>query len=202
MRIDHAAHGPARRAGITAVAYCLPEREVTSRQLRDRIAAASVVSLPDRLFERATDIVSRRAVADGEYASTLAVRAARDALERAGLAPYDVGLLVFASASRDVVEPATAHIVQAELGSRAHALDVTNACDSFVNGIDTARAMILAGRGPPGPGRHRGDPQPRGAARPVRPRPAPGRVRRLHLRRRAGRGGARWRRWSGAASST
>lgn len=37
---------------------------------------------------------------------------------------------MFASATRDVVEPATAHIVQAELGSRAHALDVTNACNS------------------------------------------------------------------------
>ena len=36
--------------------------------------------------------------------------------------------------------------MQAELGSRAHALDVTNACNSFLNGIDLARAMILAGR--------------------------------------------------------
>ena len=36
--------------------------------------------------------------------------------------------------------------MQAALGSRAHALDVTNACNSFLNGIDRARAMILAGR--------------------------------------------------------
>lgn len=35
---------------------------------------------------------------------------------------------------------ATAHIVQAELGSRAHALDVTNACNGFAGGIETARA--------------------------------------------------------------
>ncbi|HET9382146.1 MAG TPA: ketoacyl-ACP synthase III [Streptomyces sp.] len=146
MHTDHAARGPARRAGITAVASCLPEREVTSRQLQERIAAASGLPLPARMLERATGIASRRAAAEDEYASTLAARAARTALERAGLAPYDVDLLLFASATRDVVEPATAHIVQAELGSRAHALDVTNACNSFVNGIDTARSMILAGR--------------------------------------------------------
>ncbi len=147
MHTYHAAPETAcRRAGITAVASFLPELEVTSRQMQERIAAASGLSLPPRMLERATGIASRRVAAEDEYASTLAVRAARTALDRAGLAPYDVDLLVFASATRDVVEPATAHIVQAELGSRAHALDVTNACNSFVNGIDTARAMILAGR--------------------------------------------------------
>ncbi|MET8081001.1 hypothetical protein [Streptomyces sp. NPDC005303] len=35
--------------------------------------------------------------------------------------------------------------MQDQLGSQAYALDVTNACNSFVNGIDTARAMIMAG---------------------------------------------------------
>ncbi|MGW0086519.1 3-oxoacyl-ACP synthase III family protein [Streptomyces sp. NPDC003393] len=146
MHTDHAARGSTRRAGITAVTSCLPGREVTSRQLEERISAASGCPLPARTLERATGIASRRAAAENEYASTLAVRAARTAPDRAGLAPYDVDVLVFASATRDVVEPATAHIVQAELGSRAHALDVTNACNGFVNGIDTARAMILADR--------------------------------------------------------
>ncbi|MEV6749572.1 ketoacyl-ACP synthase III [Streptomyces sp. NPDC058322] len=146
MHIDHADRGSVRRAGITAVASCLPDLEVTSEALQQRLVAASGVPLPARAIERVTGITARRAASDDEYASTLAVRAARTALDRAGLAPYDVDLLVFASATRDVVEPATAHIVQAELGSRAHALDVANACNSFVNGIDTARAMILAGR--------------------------------------------------------
>ena len=63
-----------------------------------------------------------------------------------GTDPRDLDLLLFASATRDMTEPATAHVVQAALGSRAHALDVTNACNSFLNGIDLARSMILAGR--------------------------------------------------------
>ncbi|MFF7366816.1 3-oxoacyl-ACP synthase III family protein [Streptomyces tricolor] len=146
MHMDHAARGQVPRVGITAVGACLPEFTVTSEQLQEHITAASGLSLPARTLERVTGISSRRAVTEGEYASTLAVRAARTALTRSGLAPFDVDLLVFASATRDMAEPATAHIVQAELGSRAHALDVTNACNSFVNGIDTARAMILAGR--------------------------------------------------------
>ncbi|MBL1087426.1 ketoacyl-ACP synthase III [Streptomyces actinomycinicus] len=146
MHIDHAARGSSPRVGITAVASCLPGREMTSRHLQEQVAAASGLNLPPRMLERVTGISSRRVVADGEYASTLAVRAARTALGRAGLLPCDIDLLVFASATRDVAEPATAHIVQAELGSRAHALDVTNACNSFVNGVDTARAMVVAGR--------------------------------------------------------
>ncbi|WP_345698241.1 ketoacyl-ACP synthase III [Kitasatospora terrestris] len=134
------------RVGITAVGSCLPERELTSQQLQDEVTAGSGLRLPERTFEKATGIRTRRFVTDGEYASTLALGAARRALAGGGYLPADIDLLVYASATRDVCEPATAHLVQAELGSRAHALDVSNACNSFLNGIDTARAMILAGR--------------------------------------------------------
>ncbi|MEV8095704.1 ketoacyl-ACP synthase III [Kitasatospora sp. NPDC085879] len=132
--------------GITAVGAGLPARVLTSQQLQDEVVAGSGLRLPDRMFEKATGIVTRRFAADDEYASTLALAAARNALDRAGHHPLDIDLLVYASATRDVCEPATAHLVQAELGSRAHAFDVSNACNSFLNGIDVARAMILAGR--------------------------------------------------------
>jgi 3-oxoacyl-[acyl-carrier-protein] synthase III len=135
-----------RRVGITAVASSLPERSVTTADLQERIAAASGLPLPAGMFARATGIERRRVAADDEYASDLAIRAARRVLADAELDPFDVDLLLFASATRDMVEPATAHVVQAALGSRAHALDVTNACNSFLNGIDLARSMILAGR--------------------------------------------------------
>ncbi len=134
------------RVGITATGSCLPEQIVTSEQLQEEVARAGGLALPPGLFERATGIVTRRVARDDEYASTLAVTAARRALAAAELVPHDIDLLVYASATRDVTEPATAHVVQAALGSTAHALDVGNACNSFLNGIDTARAMILAGR--------------------------------------------------------
>jgi 3-oxoacyl-[acyl-carrier-protein] synthase III len=134
------------RVGITAAAASLPAREVTTADLQRQIATASGLPLPDGMFAQATGIRTRRVAADDEYASDLAVAAARQVLAEAGLDPLDVDLLLFASATRDMVEPATAHVVQAELGGRAHALDVTNACNSFLNGIDLARSMILAGR--------------------------------------------------------
>jgi 3-oxoacyl-[acyl-carrier-protein] synthase-3 len=129
------------RVGITGVGAHLPEHEVTTAALQERIG-----KLPRGLLARLTGIERRRIAAADEYASTLGLHAARAALADADLDPLDIDLLLFASASRDMVEPATAHILQDGLGSRAHALDVTNACNSFVNGIDLARSMILAGR--------------------------------------------------------
>ncbi|MEU4691433.1 3-oxoacyl-[acyl-carrier-protein] synthase III C-terminal domain-containing protein [Actinoplanes sp. NPDC023714] len=130
------------QVGITGVGSYLPEHEVTTAELQKQVSTR----LPGGLFARLTGIERRRIAAAGEYASTLGLHAARRALAQADLDPLDVDLLLFASASRDMVEPATAHILQDALGSRAHALDVTNACNSFVNGIDLARSMILAGR--------------------------------------------------------
>ena len=132
--------------GITGIAYALPAREVATDELQRTVAVASGLMLPPRMFEQATGIKRRRMAADGEYASDLAIDAATKVLAETGTDPLDLDLLLFASATRDMAEPATAHVVQAALGSRAHALDVTNACNSFLNGIDLARSMILAGR--------------------------------------------------------
>src|SRR5262249_40869756 len=133
--------------GITAAGAFLPEQTLSSDEMQHRVAGAHGLAVPPGSLEQRTGITQRRIARDDEYASTLAIKAARQALAAAGLGADDFDLLIFASASRDVAEPATAHIVQAELGSRAHALDVTNACNSFINGIDIARALILAGRG-------------------------------------------------------
>jgi 3-oxoacyl-(acyl-carrier-protein) synthase III len=132
--------------GITGVGAYLPDQILTSQEVQERIEHASGLTLPFGIVGRMTGICTRRVANSDEYASTLAVRAAHNALKSANLNPLDIDLLVFASATRDMAEPATAHIVQAELGSRAHALDVTNACNSFLNGVDLARSMILAGR--------------------------------------------------------
>jgi 3-oxoacyl-[acyl-carrier-protein] synthase-3 len=70
-------------------------------------------------------------------------------MDAAGIEPRDVDLLIFASASHDVAEPATANMVQIALGcERAAVMDVKNACNSFLNGLDVAQAFIETGRAP------------------------------------------------------
>jgi len=134
------------RVGITGSGSCLPDQQITTSELQDRVSRASGFPLPAGAFQTITGIGSRRIARDDEYASTLAIGAARQALARAALDPLDVDLLIFASATRDVAEPATAHIVADGLGAICHCFDVGNACNSFVNGIDVGASMILAGR--------------------------------------------------------
>jgi 3-oxoacyl-[acyl-carrier-protein] synthase-3 len=145
---DHAymSSGFPTRVGISGAGYSLPEQAVTSAEVEARLVGDSGLRLPADLLVQMTGIRTRRVAGDEEFASTLGVRAARSALADAGREVGEIDLLVFASASRDMVEPATAHIVQAELGTTAHVFDLTNACNSLLNGIDVARALVLAGR--------------------------------------------------------
>lgn len=138
-------NGP--RIGITAVGHYFPENLVTTNELEGIICRDSGFSVVQNgLFEKLTGIRSRRIADPAENSSDLAAKAAKIAFERHNIDPNTVDLLLFASASRDFVEPATAHVVQDLLGTNAHVLDVTNACNSFMNGIDIARAMIVSGR--------------------------------------------------------
>ncbi|MEU8202065.1 ketoacyl-ACP synthase III [Streptosporangium sp. NPDC049046] len=124
------------KARITGVATYLPERTVSSADVERRIEGYT----PHRgVVERLTGIRRRHVARDDQQASDLAVEAARE------LDHSDVDLLVFASASQDMIEPATAHIVAAKLGLSCPVFDVKNACNSMLNGIQIAEALILTG---------------------------------------------------------
>jgi len=137
---------PTRPASFVAGSgHYVPETVVTSKDIDQRVAMKR--NGVGRLVESLTGVRERRFAPPGADASDMAVPAARQALERAGRRPEDVDLLIFAACSRDLSEPATANIVQAKLGaSNAHVLDVCNACNSFLNGIDAADAQIATGR--------------------------------------------------------
>ncbi|MDL4819219.1 3-oxoacyl-ACP synthase III family protein [Actinomadura opuntiae] len=135
------------RARITAVAAHLPPRVVTSAEVEARIAAESPGYRPHpTIVERMTGIRARHVMDDGEQASDLAVAAARRVLDRRGTRADAVDLLVFGSASQDLIEPATAHIVAAKLGASCPVFDVKNACNSFLNGLQMADALIRTGQ--------------------------------------------------------
>lgn len=137
------------RAAIAGVGSYVPEGIVTSEQVEQRIAEASLrhgfVPRPGIVAER-TGVLERRYKLEHEDASDLAVRAARIALEQAGIGVQDVDLIIFASSSQDLVEPATSHLVSHKLGARAMVFDVKNACNSFMNGMQVADGLIRTGQ--------------------------------------------------------
>ncbi|MFC6509709.1 3-oxoacyl-ACP synthase III family protein [Promicromonospora citrea] len=134
-------------ARLAGVAVHLPERvrdvAAAERDLHRRNPGV-VPRVP--MVSRLTGVRTVHVAEDDQQASDLAVAAARRVLDQAGRGPADVDLLVFASATQDMIEPATSHIVAAKLGVRAPVMDVKNACNSVLNGIEVAEALIGTGR--------------------------------------------------------
>src|SRR6266545_1792136 len=130
----------AKNAVITGWGFHAPSRVVTNFDLE------KIVDTNDEWITSRTGIKERRFASDGENTSSMSVRAARLALERAKLRPQDVQLIIVGTCSPNYLFPATACIVQSELGAtRAGAFDVEAACTSFVTALGVARGMISSG---------------------------------------------------------
>ncbi|RPF20276.1 3-oxoacyl-[acyl-carrier-protein] synthase-3 [Myceligenerans xiligouense] len=134
-------------ARVAGVAFHLPaETRDVAEVERDLHRRNPKVAPRVPMVSRLTGARTIHVAADDEQASDLAVAAARKVLAGAGLAASDVDLLIFASASQDMVEPATAHITAAKLGAACPVMDVKNACNSVLNGMEVAEALIGTGR--------------------------------------------------------
>lgn len=129
---------------ISSVGVFLPtstrstdETEATLRQQNPELA------LPWGLISRITGVERVHLRPKGWQTSDLAVAAARDALLSDD---QPIELLIFASASQDLIEPATSHIVAAKLGLSCPVMDVKNACNSVLNALQVADALIRTGQ--------------------------------------------------------
>ena len=129
-----------RIAGVAAV---LPERVRSSAEVEAMIEGFRP---PARIVERVSGVRNRHVAADDEIASDLAVAASRKVLANTGTDPAGIDLLLFGSASQDMAEPATAHVVAAKLGLACPVMDVKNACNSLLNAVQVADALITAGQ--------------------------------------------------------
>ncbi|MBI4346403.1 MAG: ketoacyl-ACP synthase III [Elusimicrobia bacterium] len=119
---------------IEGTGIYLPERKVSNDELFDRFGREKLAEMLDRIGHGA-----RYHSAPEESAATHAVRAGREALESAGVAPEEVDLLIVATDTPAFQSPATASYVQHELGAkRAGTFDVNCACAAFVTGMDIA----------------------------------------------------------------
>ncbi len=134
-----------RYASIVASGRYLPEIEISNDQLRQRFAHREDLDGFVDKMEASTGIRRRWAAPDDWATSDLAVRAARQALERAGREPGDVDLLILGTDSPDYVTPATSVVVQHKLGAtNAGTFDIGCACASFPTGLATAAGWIAA----------------------------------------------------------
>jgi 3-oxoacyl-[acyl-carrier-protein] synthase III len=101
----------------------------------------------DEWISSRTGIRERRFVSPNESTSDLAVRAAKAALADAGIDGSEIDCIVVGTSTPDMILPATACMVQKEIGAKnAFAFDLNSVCGSFVFSMDTADSFIRAGK--------------------------------------------------------
>jgi 3-oxoacyl-[acyl-carrier-protein] synthase III len=129
------------RSVIEGVGSALPKRIMTNADI------SKIVDTSDEWIVERTGIKARHIAAEGETTRTLAVEAARKALDHAKLAPGDIDLIIVATSTPDKTFPATATQVQADLGiTTGAAFDVQAVCSGFVYGLTIADNFIRGGQ--------------------------------------------------------
>ncbi len=129
---------------VTGAGAYLPKTVVKSETLMDAVKCERF-DIPVSWINDMVGVKERRVAEPGTQPSELALKAGRAAIENAGIDGRDIDLVIYCSIERDFSEPATAHLIQAELAPNASCFDVANACHGIMNGIQIADAMIQSG---------------------------------------------------------
>jgi acetoacetyl-CoA synthase len=134
-------HSATPQIGVLGTGSYLPTRVRTNDE------AASRFDIAGEWITERTGITERRVAAPDQATSDLAVQAGRRAIDAAGLRPQDLDLLVVATSTPDCSQPATACLVQAQLGARCAAFDINAVCTGFVYATALAAATLSAAPG-------------------------------------------------------
>ncbi len=130
------------KARIIGTGSYLPEKIMTNYDLE------KMVETNNEWIVARTGIEERRIVADDECTSDMATYAAQRAMKMAGVKAEDIDLIVMGTITGDYPWPATACIVQANLGAKnAFAYDISAACSGFLYALSSANDFLMAGRG-------------------------------------------------------
>lgn len=129
-------------AAITAVGAYVPEY-VLSNQVLEKMVDTS-----DEWITTRTGIKERRILKEpGQGTSFLAIKAAQNLLDKSGLDPKEIDLVILATATPDMPVASTAVYVASQIGAaNAFAYDLQAACSGFLYGMSTAAAYITSGR--------------------------------------------------------
>ena len=128
------------RAKIIGTGSAVPEKVVSNSDL------AQTVDTSDEWIVTRTGIKERHIATEGEYTSTFATKAARRALEMAGVEPRELDLIIVGTVTPDFPFPATACLVQNELQAlNAAAFDISAACSGFLYGLSIVDKFMRCG---------------------------------------------------------
>lgn len=128
------------RSTVIGTGSYLPAKCLTNEDL------AKVVDTSDEWIVQRTGIKQRHIAAEGELTSDLGLKAAKAALESAGVDAQDIDTIILATATPDNTFPASAVTIQAALGiNHGAAFDVHAVCSGFVYALATADAYIKSG---------------------------------------------------------
>jgi 3-oxoacyl-[acyl-carrier-protein] synthase-3 len=129
-----------RRAKITAVSHHLPERRVSNRDLE------KVVDTSHEWIVERTGIHERRVVERGTATSDLAAATGRRLVERYGIDPTTIDLIIVATVTPDMFFPSSACLVQSKIGAKnAWGFDLSGACSGFLYALTTGAQFITSG---------------------------------------------------------
>ncbi|GAL78439.1 3-oxoacyl-[acyl-carrier-protein] synthase [Algibacter lectus] len=129
-------------AAITAVGAYVPEYVLTNQILE------TMVDTNDEWITSRTGIKERRILKDdGKGTSYLAIKAAQDLINKKGIDPKDIELVIVATATPDMKAASTASFTASEIGAtNAFSFDMDAACSSFLFGMSVAASYIETGR--------------------------------------------------------
>ena len=125
--------------GIRGIGSYVPENVVTNAQLEAKHG------FEEGWIERRTGIRERRYAASEDGTSDLAVRAAQNVIEKTGVDPADIDLLLVGTFTPDYTCPSTACLVQQKLGLDAPAVDLQAACSGFMYALATGAQYVATG---------------------------------------------------------
>src|SRR5919205_2212550 len=129
-----------RTVSIIGTGSYTPDKVLTNEDL------SRIVDTSDEWITTRTGIKERRIAAEGEQTSDMATKADVKALEQAKISPKEIDLILVATATPDMLFPATACLVQKKIGAaNAACLDIAAACAGFIFGIEIAQQFITSG---------------------------------------------------------